>query len=416
MPTIKINNTSVSRIELPKDGERTFYWDEELKGFGVKALGTGLYYIVQRRIAGRGSKLVKHVIGKHGEISASQARNLAAQALADLRKGTDLNATKKKALMEMQTKGMTLAQAYAEFKASRDLRPRTLQTYDENINRTLKDWLDLPLASITPEMVQKKHKQISTAGKNGRGKGSANQAMRLLRVVFNYVIATKNNGNVVLVRENPVKILSQLDSWNVLEARDTVIQAVELKSWYAAVMSLESEKLQDFFLFLLFSGLRRNEAMRLEWTHFDVKAKVLTIPKELSKTKKKRQLPLTDVLLGIYKRRKQSIVLGNPHVFTGMHGKGHLTEPKRGVNFVRDESGINWSSHDLRRTYATVASRLDVSYYKLKFLLGHSTGNDVTGKHYAQIGVDDVREAAQEIADYLKREIGLEGLTVTEVV
>ncbi len=93
MPVIKINNTNLSKIELPTSGERVFYWDGELKGFGVKALTTGLFYVVQRRIAGRESKLIKHVIGKHGEIGAPEARNIAAQALADLRKGTDLNVT-----------------------------------------------------------------------------------------------------------------------------------------------------------------------------------------------------------------------------------------------------------------------------------------------------------------------------------
>ena len=98
--------------------------------------------------------------------------------------------------------------------------------------------------------------------------------------------------------------------------------------------------------------------------------------------------------------------------------EGHLTEPKRGVSLVKeavtesrkeenpkDDSTINWSSHDLRRTYATIASKLDVSYYKLKYLLGHSVGGDVTGKHYAQVTVDDVRDSAQEIANYLKEKM-----------
>ena len=409
MPEIKISNTSVSKIKLPEAGQREFYWDEDLKGFGIKALNTGLTYIVQKRAgSGRDSKLVRHVIGTANELSAKDARDLAAEALSNLRKGVHLNVAKQQELKEREIKGLTLAQAYNEFKASRELRPRTVQTYDENINRTLKDWLDLPLGAITPEMVLKKHKQISTAGRDGRGIGSANQAMRLVRVIFNYVIATKSNGKgQALITENPVKILSQLKSWNELEERDTTIQADDLESWYQAVMGLESDKLRDFFLFLTFSGLRRNEAMCLQWTHFDTKTKVLTIPKELSKTKKTRKIPLTDVLLDVYRSRKAKIILGNPYVFQGMHGKDHLTEPKRGVNLVRDESGINWSSHDLRRSYVTLANRLDVSAYKVKFLVGHSVSGDVTGKHYSKLTVDDVRDAAQEIANYLKEKMGM---------
>jgi hypothetical protein len=64
-------------------------------------------------------------------------------------------------------------------------------------------------------MVQKRHKQLSTAGRNGRGKGSANQFGRLLRVVFKYVMLTKDNGKgQSLIAENPVAKLSQLGQWN----------------------------------------------------------------------------------------------------------------------------------------------------------------------------------------------------------
>ena len=39
--TIKISNTTVSKIALPDKGKITFHWDSELKGFCVKAIATG---------------------------------------------------------------------------------------------------------------------------------------------------------------------------------------------------------------------------------------------------------------------------------------------------------------------------------------------------------------------------------------
>lgn len=416
MPNIKISNTSVDKIQLPEPGQRVFYWDDQLKGFCVKAVSTGLFYMVQRRTGGRGSKIVKHVIGKHGEISAPEARKQAAMALAELRQGINLNEQKEQREAEKVVNSLTLQQAYDEFKTSRTLRPRTLQTYDDNINRCAGDWLDLPIVSITSEMIQKRHKKLSTAGKDGRGKGSANQFGRLLRVVFNYVILTKDNGKgQPLIVENPVKKLSQLQAWNKLEPRDNIIQPDDLQRWYEAVMALESKKLQDFFLFLIFSGIRRNEAMSLKWADVDTRGAILTLPAEITKTGKKRQLPLTDVLCDILSRRKQNMVVGNPYVFQGMHGRGRLTEPKRAVAIVNEAlekdavikgiSGIDWSPHDLRRTYATIASRLDVSYYKLKHLLGHSVSGDVTGNHYVQCDVETLREPAQKIANYLKEKM-----------
>lgn len=417
MPSIRITNTSVSKIKLPPNGKREFYWDEELKGFGVKASSIGLTYIVQKRVGGgRGSTLVRHVIGSVREKDASAARDEARTALSDLRDGINLNEEKRKEAKKRELKGITLSQAYAEFKASKDLRPRTVQTYDENIKRTLNDWLDLPLTAIKPEMVLKKHKEISTAGRNGRGIASANQAMRLLRVIFNYVMATRTDGNgQPTIEKNPVGILNQLESWNALEERDTIVHADDLKVWYQAVMQVDSDKLQDFFLFLMFTGLRRNEAMQLRWENFDTKTETLTIPKEISKSKRTRKIPLTDALLDIYRKRRQKIVLGNPYVFQGRHGKGHLTEPKSGVLTVREKSGINWSSHDLRRSYVTLANKLDISAYKVKFLVGHSVSGDVTGKHYSKLTVDDVRDAAQEIADFLKEKMGMKMGSLEEV-
>src|ERR1700734_2022345 len=115
MPSIKISNTTISKIAKPTKGQRVFYWDKTLPGFGIKALHTDLFYIVQRRLSGRNSKLIKHVIGNCNEISATQARNLAMQALADLRQGADLNVVKKQKVVMTQVSSLTLQEAYNKF-------------------------------------------------------------------------------------------------------------------------------------------------------------------------------------------------------------------------------------------------------------------------------------------------------------
>lgn len=338
MPQIKINNTNVKSIPLPASGQ-VFYWDTELKGFGVKATPEFLAYVTQRRIGGRSGKTIRHILGRHGEITPTQARTKAAAALSNLRVGVDLNVEKKQRKKDRTVRGITLAKAFADFKASRTLRPRTIQTYDENINRTLQDWLQLPLTSITPDMVQKRHKALSTAGRNGRGRGSANQAMRLLRVIFNYAMITYDDGKgQPLLTENPTKRLSQLAAWNKLEPRDTIIQPHNLKPWYKAVMSLENETLRDYFLFLIFSGLRRTETMLLQWTFLDKKGKILTVPAEISKTGKKRQVPITEELEAILTSRWDNMVDGNPFIFAQKDGLKHIVEPKRAVHFVREKA------------------------------------------------------------------------------
>lgn len=131
MPSLKINNTNIGGVGLPPSGQ-VFYWDTELKGFAVKATPSGRVFIVQRKIKG---KAVRHIIGKLGEITPSQARDKAAAALAALRDGVDLNQAKRQAKID----SVTLAEAYAAFKQYRELRPKTIQVYDGCMRRYFAD-------------------------------------------------------------------------------------------------------------------------------------------------------------------------------------------------------------------------------------------------------------------------------------
>ena len=46
---------------------QAFLWDEDLRGFGVKASATGAKsYLVQYRIGGRGAKVKRYTVGRHG--------------------------------------------------------------------------------------------------------------------------------------------------------------------------------------------------------------------------------------------------------------------------------------------------------------------------------------------------------------
>jgi integrase len=108
------------------------------------------------------------------------------------------------------------------------------------------------------------------------------------------------------------------------------------------------------------------------------------------------------------------MVVGNPYVFQSNVKKLHpLVEPRKAINSIKKavskETGakFEFSSHDLRRTFATYASRLDISYYKLKHLLGHSVKGDVTGAHYVQVSVEDLVPEMEKISEWLKQKCGI---------
>ena len=76
----------------------------------------------------------------------------------------------------------------------------------------------------------------------------------------------------------------------------------------------------------------------------------------------------------------------------GTHGQGATTL----VEEIRTASGITFIPHDLRRTFATVAESLDLSWKTVKFLLNHKMDDDVTAG-YVISEAERLRAAMQRI-------------------
>jgi hypothetical protein len=85
---------------------------------------------------------------------------------------------------------------------------------------------------------------------------------------------------------------------------------------------------------------------------------------------------------------------------------GHrITDPHRQVVNVVAMSGVPFSPHDLRRTFASIVSRLGdrLSYYTTKRLLNHRT-SDVT-QGYVQFDLEQLRSAMQAVEDFVLQKV-----------
>ncbi len=67
--------------------------------------------------------------------------------------------------------------------------------------------------------------------------------------------------------------------------------------------------------------------------------------------------------------------------------------------FVIKETGIQFTVHDLRRTFITIAESLDIPAYALKRLMNHKMNNDITAG-YIIVDVERLRKPMQIITDY----------------
>jgi integrase len=151
---------------------------------------------------------------------------------------------------------------------------------------------------------------------------------------------------------------------------------------------------------MLFTGMRKGEAAALCWEHVDLTQKVIRVPAELTKAKRKLEIPMSALVHDLLVRRR-AIGSVSKFIFPGP-GKatGHITSALNGLAMVAEATGIYVSAHDLRRTFASVAESADISWLVMKTLLNHATGRDVTAG-YVQISIDRLREPVQRVADKL---------------
>jgi len=378
MAKLKITKLAVEKCPFPEKGQK-LYFDTQMIGFGLCVGKKTKTYFAQRQT---GKKTERVTIGRHGDITAEEARSEARDKLAELARGKTSNRARRKSL--------TLRRALEEYlKERNELRPFTVKTYRRVIDSHLGDWADRPLAEITTQQVMARHRELGEE----KGKPAANTTMRILRAIYNFA----DEPELDLPR-NPVMRLTRTRSWYRETRRQTIIPFAQLTDWYAAVMALPNDAARDYLRLLLFTGMRRSEALRLRWENIDFGARTLLVPD--TKNHEPLLLPLSDFVLSLLRARFEKTG-GSEWVFPGDGKSGHMEEPKKFIHHVRSASGVEFTLHDLRRTFITIAESLDISAYALKRLLNHKEHRDVTAG-YIVLSVERLRAPMQKIADYLE--------------
>ena len=285
----------------------------------------------------------------------------------------------------------TLAEAFEDYKEASNLAPGTVKSYAGIIDNHFSDWKDLPLESITGSMVRKKHQDI-------KGDYAANNAMRTFRAIWNFAAEPEDDdsdGNPLLptcpTRVLKVKASSKRKGWNKESRRQGQIEPHELKTWWQATKKIASmiegkdgkqipfystgggdgELARDYLQFVIMTGLRRREASKLKWDTINLKGKHFTVAE--SKSGEPLTLPLPQYLVDMLTRRKKSKKCKD--------GPFPVDEVKRFVQKVRDLSGLEFTVHDLRRSFIGYCNDCDLGSMTIKALVNHtvtSSSGDVT--------------------------------------
>ena len=398
---MKITKLAVDKLPVPVAvvKNRTMqkrYYDEVLKGFGVRVTSGGSKaFFIEKLIK---NKLRRITIGRYPEITVEQARKEAQKLLGQIATGIDPIAERK----EKKARAVTLQEAFdAYLIARKELKPLTILDYTRLMKQVFSDWQHKPLLDISKDMVAKRHREFGE-----RSKARANSAMRLLRALFNFAAGQYEDAQGrSLILENPVRRLSHTRAWYRIERKQTIIKTGDLPAWYKAVLEVKDERstgkssmLRDYFLLLLFTGLRREEAIQLTWDRVDFKSKTITIND--TKNHQSHILPLSDFLFNLLSERKLVADPDAKYVFPGGGKTGYNVEPRKVMLKIAKLSGITFTLHDLRRTFITVAESLDIPAYALKRLLNHKMTYDVTAG-YIIMDVERLRRPMQMISQQL---------------
>lgn len=405
---------SVSRITkravdaLRPSARDLFMWDDEVQGFGVLVTPRGhKSYVVQYRVpgAGRRGHARRIVLGKHGVLTAEEARRLARRELGKVAQGANPAAdrTSRRAAPTVKELGVEfLDEVRARRKASTS--SEYCRLWEKHV---IVGFGSKQVAEVTASDIRRLHRSLKEVPY------LANRLVALLGAFF----AFAQREGVRKADENPARIVELYPE----KPRERFLTADEFRRLGEALIRAEREglppapkhrstsrrsetaeqtdkliKANQFSVaairLLILTGCREGEILSLRWDAVDFERGYLRLAD--SKTGKSIR-PLSQSAAQLLETLPRFD--GNPFVLPGAKSGEHLKEIKRVWYAVRYAAGLHEVRlHDLRHSFASVPASSGESLLIVRALLGHKRAS--TTERYAHLGDDPVKRAADRAA------------------
>lgn len=146
------------------------------------------------------------------------------------------------------------------------------------------------------------------------------------------------------------------------------------------------------------TGFRREESEFLLWSSVDLKYGHITSINP--KNGGPHTLSMGDFLLELMQKRYSQAT--TKWVFpSAKSSSGHLVNISKIRQKIDKSCGVEFSFHDLRRTFRSIAENLDYARYTIKRLLNHKEvdNQDATAAGYVQVTERKLSEAMYAIED-----------------
>ncbi len=379
----KLTKMAVEGLAPPSEkGGQSFLWDGELKGFGVRAVHSGLKtFILQYRDADGRSRRIK--LGRFGAITVESARDLAKVKFGQLAKGDD--PTKKPDTRRKTTVAALCDWYLEEAKAGRILGRRnrpikasTLAMDKSRIETHIKPLLGkalvytLKIADI--ERMQSDIVDGKTAKPRGEGRGGvttggpgvAARSVSTLQSILGHAARLDR------IETHPSKGARKLAG----KKKNRRLSVPEIEKLgrgmrHAAHASAEGPVALAIVRLLLLSGFRISEGQGLERAWVSTEGGYVGFPDTKGDAQVRTIGPSAVKLIS-----EQPVRLNSPYVFPSEVGDGHFTAAKACLERLCVSVGLEGvTPHTLRHTFASVAGDLGFSELTIRALLGHGSQN-----------------------------------------
>jgi integrase len=310
----KLTETFALKVPQTKAGTDK-HRDSEIRGLVLFVGKRSKTWYFQKDVGGQTKRVL---IGRFPVISAQAARQTALAFALDWGRGAG---------KQIQIGAPTLEAAMEAYLMRPKLRSEAHKTGMRlQFSRHLKDWLKLPLDEISKSMVATRHREMA------KTPSAANHTLKYFRTVYNHTRRT------IGLPECPTMAIE----WYEERPNGTIIE--DLKQWRVTVNNLHNPIHKVFYELVLFTGLRKAEALSLEWKN--VCEDHIHLP--LTKNGRSFDLPILQFHHEILAPLR------------GLSREWVFPSPKSSSGYVGKPERMKWGPHAHRRTFATVAMEAGV--------------------------------------------------------
>lgn len=413
----QLTKSFIDKVQAPDNGH-DMYWDEEVRGFGLRVTSKGKkVFVAMGRVRGKAAMLT---LGAYGTYTPAEAKKWAQRTIQSMREGVDPRDTRRAdeaASVSLQT----VLEAYVGRPAK--LKASTAAEYRRHVEKVFAKWAKQPIASITRDMVKDRHAAIVKSGLDGKkgAPASANAAFVTLRILINFAMDEYRRADgKPLIEHNPVGALKR--HWSKLGSRTEryidkgKVGAVwnKLQDERANARSRDALAGVDLTVFLLLTGARRDEAAALTWDRVHLADDPADCWWHLDERKRGEpiSLPLSSQAAALLKARKPAAKKEgekepSPYVFPSWGKAGRIMDARSAMETVSEAVGKHLSLHDLRRTFSNVAMReCRVEKFRVDLLTGHKPAQeDVTARNYLDLtNLGWLHPEVQQIGDWIEHQ------------